>query len=80
MDRPTAILDCHLHAAAGKCQASMSNSPRGATHLDTGVLCVSNVKCVAYPAMKRAYLCALHDIGVKCSYTERSCTGTYRGI
>ena len=56
------VLDYHLHAAAGICKASMSNSPRGATHIDTGVDCVSNVKCVANPAMKRAYLCALRNI------------------
>jgi len=58
------VLDCHLHAAAGICKASMANSPRGATHRDTGVACVCNVKCVPNPAMKRAYLCALRDINI----------------
>lgn len=56
------VLDCHLHAAAGICKASMAISPRRATHQDTNVRCVSNVKCTPNPAMKRAYLCALRDI------------------
>ena len=29
-----------------------------------GIACVSNVKCISNPAMKRAYLCALRGIGV----------------
>ena len=56
------VLDCHLHAMAGVCKASMANSPLHARY--RGVECIENSECSLNLAMGRCYLRALVDIEV----------------